>query len=117
MNAIIIKFQDKALRRISELREQCQLEQKAKRHLEEELRSDMEEKEHIIKALQTKVTLLKSVGSASTDATMEASNNENSEQLIDLEESNGDRKEPPEKVAALEGDEIKILSYIYSTVR
>jgi hypothetical protein len=47
-----ILFQDKALRRISELREQCQLEQNAKRHLEEELRSDMEEKEHIIKALQ-----------------------------------------------------------------
>ena len=47
-------FQDKALRRISELREHCQLEQSAKRHLEEELRSDMEEKEHIIKALQVK---------------------------------------------------------------
>jgi len=40
------------LRRISELREQCQLEQSAKRHLEEELRSDIEEKEHIIKTLQ-----------------------------------------------------------------
>ena len=39
-------------RPLSELREQCQLEQNAKRHLEEELRSDMEEKEHIIKALQ-----------------------------------------------------------------
>ncbi len=36
------------MRRISELREQCQLEQKAKRHLEEELRSDMEEKDHVI---------------------------------------------------------------------
>ena len=51
----VLLFQDKALRRISELREQCQLEQNAKRHLEEELRSDMEEKEHIIKALQVSV--------------------------------------------------------------
>lgn len=41
-------YKDKALRRISELKEQCQLEEKAKRHLEEELRSDMEEKEHVI---------------------------------------------------------------------
>ncbi len=31
------------------------MEQNAKRHLEEELRSDMEEKEHIIKALQVSV--------------------------------------------------------------
>lgn len=59
---ILYILKDKALRRISELREQCQLEQKAKRHLEEELRSDLEEKEHIIKALQTKVVLLKSSG-------------------------------------------------------
>ncbi|TRY78268.1 hypothetical protein TCAL_10647, partial [Tigriopus californicus] len=60
VKTVMQQTQDKALRRISELREQCQLEQKAKRHLEEELRSDMEEKEHIIEALQTKVTLLKS---------------------------------------------------------
>merc|ERR1711997_585859 len=59
---VMQQTQDKALRRVSELKEQCQLEQKAKRHLEEELRSDLEEKEHIIKALQTKVVLLKSGG-------------------------------------------------------
>ena len=53
------KLQDKALRRISELKDQSGLEQQAKRHLEEELRSDIEEKEHIIEALKTKVTLLK----------------------------------------------------------
>lgn len=59
VKTVMQQTQDKALRRISELREQCQLEQKAKRHLEEELRSDMEEKQHIIEALQTKVSLLK----------------------------------------------------------
>uniref|UniRef100_A0A0K2UZD7 GRIP domain-containing protein n=1 Tax=Lepeophtheirus salmonis TaxID=72036 RepID=A0A0K2UZD7_LEPSM len=57
---VMHQTQDKALRRISELREQCQLSQKAKQHLEEELRGDMEEKEHIIKTLETKVALLKS---------------------------------------------------------
>ena len=41
------------------MKEQSGLEQQAKRHLEEELRSDIEEKEHIIEALKTKVTLLK----------------------------------------------------------
>ena len=40
---------------MSELREQCALETQAKAHLEEELRSDMEEKDHMIAALQTKV--------------------------------------------------------------
>ncbi|RXG55916.1 Golgin subfamily A member 4, partial [Armadillidium vulgare] len=55
---VLTKQQDKALRRISELREQCSLEQQAKAHLEEELRSDLEERDHKIEALQTKVRLL-----------------------------------------------------------
>merc|ERR1712141_27346 len=64
---VMQQTQDKALRRISELKEQCQLEQKAKRHLEEELRSDLEEKHHVIEALQTKVSLLKSGGKGVLD--------------------------------------------------
>ena len=42
-------------RRISELREQCSLEQQAKQPLEEEFRAELEEKQHIIAALNTKV--------------------------------------------------------------
>ena len=42
-------------RRISELREQSSLEQQAKQHLEEELRAELEEKQHIINTLKTKV--------------------------------------------------------------
>jgi hypothetical protein len=38
------------------LREQCTLEQQAKQHLEEELRAELEEKQHIIAALNTKVS-------------------------------------------------------------
>lgn len=52
--------QDKALRRMAELREQCQLEQKAKAHLEESLRNDVEERDHIIDTLKTKISLLSS---------------------------------------------------------
>ena len=105
-------MQDKALRRISELREQCQLEQKAKRHLEEELRSDMEEKEHIIEALQTKVTLLKTGSGGDKTGSEAATTSE--ENLIDLEKdedgSNGNNGTSPaasssdsKKVAGLEG--------------
>lgn len=45
---------------MSELKEQCSLEQQAKAHLEEELRSDLEEKDHKIAALLTKVQILES---------------------------------------------------------
>ncbi len=47
--------QDKALRRIAELREQCNLEQKAKAHLEDVLRNEVEERDHLIETLKTKV--------------------------------------------------------------
>ena len=50
--------QDRALRRISELREQCNLEKQAKMHLEEELRAEIEEKQHVIHTLNTKVGIL-----------------------------------------------------------
>ncbi|XP_077516498.1 LOW QUALITY PROTEIN: uncharacterized protein LOC144126279 [Amblyomma americanum] len=56
---ILSESQDKALRRMGELREQAQLEQQAKAHLEENLRCQLEEKEHIIQTLETKVSLLK----------------------------------------------------------
>jgi hypothetical protein len=41
------------------LKEQCQLEQKAKAHLEDALRNDLEEKDHLISTLYTKIELLK----------------------------------------------------------
>lgn len=50
---------------MAELREQCQLEQKAKAHLEESLRNDMEERDHIIDTLKTKISLLSSGGDGS----------------------------------------------------
>merc|ERR1712141_987316 len=81
---VMQQTQDKALRRISELKEQCQLEQKAKRHLEEELRSDLEEKQHVISALKTKVTLLKSGGKSVIDQ----NGGDGEEDLVDLTDPN-----------------------------
>ena len=62
---VMQQTQDKALRRISELKEQSQLEKEAKTHLEEELRAELEEKQHIITTLNTKVALLKKESPAS----------------------------------------------------
>jgi hypothetical protein len=53
---VLTETQDKALLRISELREQCLLEQQAKAHLEEALRNELEERDHIINTLKTKVS-------------------------------------------------------------
>ena len=55
IQTILADSQDRSLRRISELKEQCGLEQQAKAHLEENLRSDLEEKDNMITVLQTKV--------------------------------------------------------------
>lgn len=52
---VLSATQDKALLRISELKEQCLLEQQAKAHLEEALRNELEERDHIINTLKTKV--------------------------------------------------------------
>lgn len=54
----LIENQDKGLRRIAELREQCQLEQKAKAHLEENLRLLLEEKDSRICVLETQVDII-----------------------------------------------------------
>ncbi|XP_072936016.1 uncharacterized protein Golgin245 [Epargyreus clarus] len=55
---VLVETQDKALRRISELREQCSLEQSAKAHLERALRIEIDEKNMKIHALNTKLDLL-----------------------------------------------------------
>lgn len=56
LEGLLVETQDKALRRVADLKEQCQLEQQAKAHLEEALRNDIEEKDHIINTLNTKVS-------------------------------------------------------------
>ncbi|XP_038209003.1 golgin subfamily A member 4-like [Zerene cesonia] len=57
---VLVETQDKALRRISELKEQCSLEQSAKAHLEKALRVEIEEKQMKIDALSTQLNLLQS---------------------------------------------------------
>ncbi|XP_072564797.1 golgin subfamily A member 4-like isoform X4 [Paramormyrops kingsleyae] len=56
---ILSQSQDKALRRIGELREELQMDQQAKKHLQEEFDAALEEKDQLITVLQTQVALMK----------------------------------------------------------
>lgn len=75
---MLVETQDKALRRISELREQCSLEQQAKAHLEAALRLEMDEMQCVVKTLSTKLELM------GVNAETELQNDKNSENLIQL---------------------------------
>uniref|UniRef100_A0A8C9P7R0 Golgin A4 n=1 Tax=Spermophilus dauricus TaxID=99837 RepID=A0A8C9P7R0_SPEDA len=59
VGGILSQSQDKALRRIGELREELQMDQQAKKHLQEEFDASLEEKDQYISVLQTQVSLLK----------------------------------------------------------
>ncbi|CAG0880194.1 unnamed protein product [Darwinula stevensoni] len=63
-----LKYGEEPLRRkMKELEEQCCLEQAAKAHMEESLRADLEEKDHVISVLNTKIELLKKGGKEAND--------------------------------------------------
>lgn len=53
-----MKTQDKAIRRIAELKEEKQLEHKAKQELEANYRKKFDEKESVILELQTQVQIV-----------------------------------------------------------
>uniref|UniRef100_A0A336MUT9 CSON007269 protein n=1 Tax=Culicoides sonorensis TaxID=179676 RepID=A0A336MUT9_CULSO len=77
--AVLVETQDKALRRISELREQCSLEQQAKAHLEAALRLEMDELQCVVKTLTTKLELM------GVNTETELNNDKNTENLIQLD--------------------------------
>lgn len=82
--SVLVETQDKALRRISELREQCSLEQQAKAHLESALRMEMDEQQCVIKSLKTKLSLL---GENPEEIVKNGKDN-----LINLSDDNGRRQ-------------------------
>lgn len=86
LESVLVETQDKVLRRITDLKEQCQLEQQAKAHLEDVLRNDIEEKDHIINTLNTKIKLLQSSGPILDNSVLEEAQPKESskENLIDL---------------------------------
>lgn len=107
--SVLVETQDKALRRISELREQCSLEQSAKAHLEKALRVEIEEKNMKIEALGTKVQLLQGQSDVCSNNDNNHNQNKSSEgegdvQLINFNESNEN------KVNQTNEDSAEILS-------
>ncbi|KAI8038686.1 golgin subfamily A member 4 [Drosophila gunungcola] len=87
--SVLVETQDKALRRISELREQCTLEQQAKAHLEEALRIEMDDMSCKMQAYQTKLQLLGENPENITAALERSGHSLDTEQLIDLDEAAG----------------------------
>ena len=67
MKSVLVETQDKAIRRVTELKEQCSLEQKAKAHLEGALRDEIDEKQLKIESLQTKIELLQNGANSNQD--------------------------------------------------
>ncbi|XP_057320341.1 golgin subfamily A member 4-like [Microplitis mediator] len=95
LETLLVDTQNKALRRIGNLKEQCLLEQQAKAHLEDALRNDMEEKDHIIDTLNTKIKLLQANGnkmdllqleSETTDKDNDESNSTNESEVESLKQ-------------------------------
>lgn len=78
---VLVETQDKALRRISELREQCQLEQQAKAHLEHALRLEMDDLQCQNRTLKEKLVLM---GAGTPDQSLNGSPKEAEGALINL---------------------------------
>nr|XP_049461887.1 myosin-2 heavy chain [Anopheles coluzzii] len=63
--SVLVETQDKALRRMSELREQCVLEQQAKAHLDSALRMEIDELQCVVKTLRSKLEMVGENGNVS----------------------------------------------------
>lgn len=95
LQSVLVETQDKALRRIGELREQCSLEQQAKAHLESALRLEMDEQQCVIKTLKTKLSLL-------GENPEEIVRNEKDSNLINLSD-NGDMNDTNDNRELIDG--------------
>ncbi|XP_058507036.1 golgin subfamily A member 4 isoform X2 [Solea solea] len=110
---ILSQSQDKALRRIGELREELQMDQQAKKHLQEEFDAALEEKDQMISVLHTQVALLKKrvkvvpgavlpedevPQSEDTDDSFSATQSPSKEQGLEPEASEGEGNSDPAKL-------------------
>ncbi|XP_032511543.2 golgin subfamily A member 4-like [Danaus plexippus] len=103
---VLVETQDKALRRISELREQCSLEQSAKAHLEKALRIEIEEKNMKIDTLNTQLNYLKSNNNPNEEQVIQSNaekikeKSDNEALLINLSTDSNENKASDEPVAS-----------------
>uniref|UniRef100_S4RWZ0 Golgin A4 n=1 Tax=Petromyzon marinus TaxID=7757 RepID=S4RWZ0_PETMA len=115
LQVVLGQNQDRALRRISELREELQMDQQAKKHLQQEFDASLEEKDQLISVLQTQVALLKKQqrvdgmsldehdsgsGQTGTDGDAERSGGDVQEASIPHHAERGEGPHPPEELEA-----------------
>ncbi|XP_069071230.1 golgin subfamily A member 4 isoform X2 [Pleurodeles waltl] len=116
LQSILSQSQDKALRRISELREELQMDQQAKKHLQEEFDASLEEKDQLITVLQTQVSLLKQrLGSSQANTDLPEQTVESDSQTQNLtQEINSENAFVPGDGS---GDTVKTLESLQVRVR
>ncbi|KAJ0005071.1 hypothetical protein NQD34_011285 [Periophthalmus magnuspinnatus] len=113
--AILSQSQDKALRRIGELREELQMDQQAKKHLQDEFDAALEEKDQMISVLQTQVALLKKRVKGVSDGALLPEG-----QVSQSEDSNSAPKSPPNEQEAESGgnsDPSKLMEALQKRVK
>ncbi|XP_073486678.1 golgin subfamily A member 4 isoform X2 [Aquarana catesbeiana] len=112
LQSILSQSQDKALRRIGELREELQMDQQAKKHLQEEFDASLEEKDQLISVLQTQVTLLKQrLGKVPVDSETTATQSESENQGPVQEEEtvhNAAADESGDPAKTIEGLQVRV---------
>ncbi|RWS17197.1 golgin subfamily A member 4-like protein [Dinothrombium tinctorium] len=112
MRKVMVETQDKAVRRLQELKEQCLLEEQAKRHLEENLRVMLEEKDEKIKALETKVEYYQK-GSEEDEKSSETAKLQEKVQRLEavLSRCKETLKTNKEKVNALTKENVELINF------
>ncbi|XP_048384924.1 golgin subfamily A member 4 isoform X2 [Stegostoma tigrinum] len=123
MQIVLSQGQDKALRRIGELREELQMDQQAKKHLQDEFEAALEEKDQLIGVLQTQVALLKQrmgLAGANTDldeSTVQTSVTENAEAVQTSPSNEGNSIDSPDGSGEGSGDAANSLTVLQKRVK
>ncbi|XP_067837468.1 golgin subfamily A member 4 isoform X2 [Heptranchias perlo] len=123
MQAVLSQGQDKALRRIGELREELQMDQQAKKHLQDEFEATLEEKDQFIGVLQTQVALLKQrmvLGGTNADLhkpTAQASEVENTETGQQSPNNEENSTDSPDGLGEGAGDAVNSLAVLQKRVK
>ncbi|KAK9892513.1 hypothetical protein WA026_020500 [Henosepilachna vigintioctopunctata] len=97
------KTQERSFRRVRELKEQCELEQKAKAHLENSLRVDLDEKQITINTLKEKINFIQ--GNSNQNTEFEHLSKNFNELKQETENLNGINQEIKAKLIVLQSKE------------
>ncbi|XP_069776417.1 golgin subfamily A member 4 isoform X3 [Narcine bancroftii] len=119
MQIVLSQGQDKALRRIGELREELQMVQLAKKHIQDEFEAALEEKDQFIGVLQTQVAILKQrvVHGEPNESTVQASVKESAEAIQQSPNNEENVADDPDGLGEGAGDGANSLMGLQKRVR